>query len=151
MEKPEKPFILLVDDNEPTCTLITALLQKDFEIDVAIDGREAIEKLRTKTYAAIILDLLMPYIDGYGVLDYLRTNNPALLRHVLVVSAAISRNEIVRVQQYNVCAFISKPFEVETLLSAVKQCVATPGGSGGKIFSSGVIFLLADLLSHRLM
>lgn len=147
----EKPFVLLVDDNEATCTLITALLQKDFTIEVAADGLEALEQLRTKTYATVILDLLMPHLDGYGVLDYLRDNNPEVLRRVLVVSAALTRAELTRLKQYDVCAIISKPFEVETLLSAVKQCVEDPSASRGKFFTSGVILLLADWLRHRLM
>lgn len=150
MDKSEKPFILLIDDNEPTCTLMTALLHKDFEVDVAGDGREAIEKLRTKTYAAILLDLLMPHLDGYGVLDHLDANNPEMLRRVLVVTAALTRGGLSRVQRYNVCAVISKPFEVETLLSAVKQCV-DPAPARGPFLSSGVILLLADLLRQRLI
>jgi len=89
MAIPEKPFVLLVDDNEPTCTLITALLRKDFAVDVANDGLEAIDKLRTKTFHAIILDLLMPQLDGYGVLDHLRANSPEMIRRVLVVTAAL--------------------------------------------------------------
>jgi hypothetical protein len=42
MEISDKPLVLLVDDNEPTCTLVTALLQEDFEAEVATDGREAV-------------------------------------------------------------------------------------------------------------
>ncbi|HEV8660750.1 MAG TPA: response regulator [Thermoanaerobaculia bacterium] len=147
----EKPFVLLVDDNEATCTLITALLHKDFNIEVAADGLEALEQLRTKTYATVILDLRMPHLDGYGVLDFLRDNNPEVLRRVLVVSAALTRAEIARVKTYDVCAIISKPFEVDTLLSAVKQCVDDPSASRGSMFTSGVILFLADLLRQRLM
>ncbi|GAC1398705.1 MAG: hypothetical protein NVSMB68_14360 [Thermoanaerobaculia bacterium] len=151
MDKSEKPPILLVDDNEPTCTLMTALLQKDFAIDVAIDGREAIAKLRTKSYAAVILDLLMPHLDGYGVLDFLKATDPQMLRRVLVVTAALMRSDINRVQQYEVCNVISKPFEVESLLSAVRQCAGEPLPPRGSILSSGVILLLADLLKQRFM
>ena len=151
MEKSEKPFILLVDDNEPTCTLMTALLQKDFAIDVASDGLEAIEKLKTNSYGAIILDLLMPQLDGYGVLDFLKEHNPNMLHRVLVVTASLTRNDIARVHSYNVCTLISKPFEVDTLLSAVRQCVeVTPSGRAA-ILSSGMILLLSELLRTRLM
>lgn len=149
MDKSEKPFVLLVDDNEPTCTLMTALLRKDFAIDVATDGLEAIEKLRTKSYGAVILDLLMPHLDGYGVLDFLKTNNPEMLRRVLVVTAALTRTDVNRVEQYNVCALIGKPFEVETLTTAVKQCVDEPSASRRDILLSSVILLLADVLRQR--
>ena len=151
MDKTEKPFVLLVDDNEPTCTLMTALLQRDFIVDTAIDGMEALEKLRTKSYDAVILDLLMPNLDGYGVLDFLKQNNPDLLRRVLVVTAAPSPSNLKRVREYEVCALIAKPFEVETLLNAVKQCTEGKPSPRGSILSGGVIFLLADLLRQRLM
>lgn len=151
MEKTEKPFLLLVDDNEPTCTLMTALLHKDFDIDIAGDGFEAIEKLRTKSYSAMILDLLMPHLDGYGVLDYLKASNPEMLRRVLVVTAALTRSDMTRVHHYDVCAVISKPFEVEILLNAVKRCCDPSPSARGTFLSSSVILLLADLLRQRLM
>lgn len=149
MDKSEKPLILLVDDNEPTCTLMTALLQKDFAVETASDGMEAIEKLRTSSYGAIILDLLMPHLDGYGVLDFLKDNNPDLLRRVLVVTAALSSSDMKRVRDYDVCALIAKPFEVETFLNAVRQCTGETSPSRGAFLSSGVILLLADLLRQR--
>lgn len=151
MEKTDKPVVLVVDDNEPTCTLMAALLHKDFAIDVANDGMEAIEKLRTNSYCAIVLDLLMPHIDGFGVLDFLKANNPDFLRRVVVVTAALTRADVARVRDYNVCALISKPFEVETLTSAVKNCAGDVSTPRGAFLSSGVILLLADLLRARLM
>lgn len=152
MAIPEKPFVLLVDDNEPTCTLITALLRKDFDVDVANDGLEAIDKLRTKTFHAIILDLLMPQLDGYGVLDHLRANSPDMIRRVLVVTAALTKSDKSRIREYDVCGVLSKPFEVESLVTAVRQCVGDahvpPRGS---LLSSGMILLLADILKQRFL
>lgn len=148
----EKPFVLLADDNEATCTLITALLQREFAVEVASDGAEAIEKLKGRQYAAVLLDLLMPGVDGYGVLDYLREERPDMLRRVLVVTASLSAREMERVRGYNVCGVIGKPFEVETLFSAVQQCAGTGTTQPflrGPIVSSGMILLLAEMLVHR--
>lgn len=128
---------------------MTALLQRDFVVDVALDGMEAIGKLRTKTYGAVILDLLMPHLDGFGVLDFLRDNNPPMLKKVLVVTAALASADVKRVHEYEVCALISKPFEVETLLATVRHCTDSPASSRGTFLSSGVILLLADLLRQR--
>ena len=150
MDKSEKPLILLVDDNEPTCTLMTALLQREFAVEPATDGIEAVEKLRTKTYGAIILDLLMPQLNGYGVLDFLKANNPQVLPRVLVVTAALSSADVKRVHDYEVCALIAKPFDVETFLNAVRQCTGERS-SRGTFLSSGVILLLADLLRQRFL
>lgn len=149
MDKSERLPVLLVDDNEPTCTLMTALLQRDFVVECAFDGNEAIEKLRTKTYGAVILDLVMPHLDGYGVLDFLKNNNPAMLKRVIVVTAAVASPDMKRLAEYDVCALISKPFEVESLLNTVRQCTDGPASSRGTFLSSGVLLLLADFLRQR--
>ena len=147
----EKPLVLLVDDNEATTTLLTALLHKEFEVDVVSDGVDAVERLKTRNYGAVILDLLMPQLDGYGVLDFVSENKPELLRRIVVVSAALTRKEMSRVRQYKVCDVISKPFEVDNLLSAVRKCVDPSAGPRGTLISSGVILLLAEVLRRRWM
>jgi CheY-like chemotaxis protein len=153
MPSAEKPTVLLVDDNYETCTLITAVLQRDFQVETAGDGRETIEKLRIKQYAAILLDLLMPLADGFSVLDFLKSNNPEALRTVLVVTAVLTRREIERAKSYGICGIISKPFDVDALREAVRQCVdpAGPRKLGDVFCSTPMIFLIADLLRQRLL
>lgn len=153
MTRAEKLYVLLVDDNEATCTLVTALLQREFVVETAGDGVEAIERLRTRSYAAIILDLRMPVMDGFGVLEYLRANKPEVLRSVLILTAALSEREISRVRQYDVCGIVAKPFDVDTLLAAVKQCAGDDSGLPfGRFFlSNGMILLLAEVLRQRLV
>src|SRR5205807_10562731 len=96
MSSIEKPYILLVDDNEAASALMTALLQREFVIRTATDGFEAIDELQTRQYAAILLDLRMPRMDGFGVLDHLREYSPKTLERVLVVSAALAPREVER-------------------------------------------------------
>jgi CheY-like chemotaxis protein len=143
----DKPFVLLADDNEATCTLMTALLRSEYDIETAGDGGEAIEKLKNRQYAAILLDLRMPGVDGYAVLDFLRAERPDLLAHVLVVTASVGAKEMERVRAYDICGIIAKPFEVETLFNAVRDCT---GGDGpthlrATMLSSGVLLLLAEM------
>jgi len=151
MSNVEKPAVLLVDDNEATCTLITAILQRDFRVEIAGDGLEAVEKLRTNHYAALLLDLLMPVHDGFSVLDFLKANNPEMLRSVLVVTALLTRKEIERANAYGICGIITKPFDIDTLLGAVKGCAGKGGGTLGNVFctSTPMILFIADLLIHR--
>lgn len=153
MPNTEKPAILLVDDNEATRTLMIALLQREFHIEIATDGGEAIEKLRTNQYASILLDLRMPQQDGFGVLDFLRANSPDRLKTVLVVTALLTRNEIDRAKAFGICGIITKPFDVEDLVGAVRHCVGeTDGGKLGNVFctSTPMILLIADLLRQKL-
>jgi CheY-like chemotaxis protein len=145
----EKPFVLVADDNEATCTLITALLRRDFTVDAVNDGADAIAKLKNRQYAAIVLDLRMPQVDGYGVLDFLLAERPSMLRQVLVVTASLGPRELERVRAYEVCQIVPKPFEIDELLELVRQCAGVNGdgaGLGGTILHSGMIFLIADLL-----
>ena len=147
----EKPFVLLADDNDATCTLITALLQADFVVDVASDGGEAIEKLKSRQYAVILLDLLMPVIDGYAVLDFLKEQRPDLLRRVIIVTASISSRYVQRVKEYDVFGVIPKPFEVDVLHTAVHQAAGHAGDAPpirGPLLSSGMILLLGELLKR---
>lgn len=145
----EKPLVLLADDNDATCTLIAAVLQRDFAVEVVHDGLEAIEKLRSRQYAAILLDLRMPVADGYAVLDHLRSDSPSLLSRVIVVTASLAPREMQRLSDYSVRGVIRKPFEVEALQAAVRQCAGMGGESPlrGPLLAGGILLMLAaDLL-----
>jgi|ERR1051325_9820968 CheY-like chemotaxis protein len=151
MSRVEKPQVLLVDDNEATCTLVTALLQREFTVEVASDGTEALEHLKTKKYASILLDLRMPGLDGFGVLEFLQSTTPEAVSRVLVLTAALSERELARVKEFDVCGIVAKPFEVETLLGAVRSCAGMHEKPIGRFFfSNGVFLLLAEVLRQRL-
>jgi CheY-like chemotaxis protein len=144
----DKPLVLVVDDNEATCTLVTALLHREFAVEVAVNGAEAIEKIQRARYAAVLLDLRMPEVDGFGVLEFLEAERRELLSKVLVVTAALSVPELDRVRKHAVAGVVAKPFDVDTLLAAVRQCVGTIT-LADPLLSTGMILLLADLLQQR--
>lgn len=148
MSRIEKPYVLLVDDNEATCALITALLRREFVVEIASDGYQAIEQLKTRQYAAILLDLRMPQMDGFGVLEHLREHSPETLRRVIVVSAALHDREVERLREYDICGVIRKPFDIDEFLDAVKTCAGlTNGGFGNVLYTSTpMLLLIADLL-----
>jgi len=143
-----KPFVLIADDNEATCTLLIALLRNDFTVETAHDGAEAIAKLTSRRYAAVLLDLLMPRFDGYDVLEFVRTERPDMMARILVVTASLTERQMQRVRTYPICGVVAKPFDVEVLLSAVKDCAGDDGDgpSRSTLLSTGVILMLADLL-----
>ena len=149
----EKPLVLIADDNEATCTLITALLRSEFHVEIAHDGGEAIQKLKSRQYAAVLLDLLMPVTDGYAVLDFLRAERPELFSRVLVLTASIGTRQMERVAEYPIRRVIAKPFEVDALVNAVRECAGTAGPGffrGPGVLSSGVLWLLAEVVSRGL-
>ena len=143
----QKPFVLVADDNEATCTLITALLHHDFAIDTASDGMSAIAQLKNRQYAAVILDVIMPAADGYVVLDFLRMERADLLPRVIVITASVARREMERLASYRVHAILPKPFEVDALHAAVKEIAGGEDAfDGGPMISTGMILMLADFL-----
>jgi CheY-like chemotaxis protein len=154
MSNAEKRSVLLVDDNEATRTLITAILQRDFHVETAMDGMDAVEKLKTNQYATILLDLRMPQYDGFSVLDFLKANNPEALRNVVVVTAVLSPKETDRAKAYGICDIIYKPFDVDTFLEKVKKCAGEldSGARGHTVFCSStpMILLIADLLRQKM-
>lgn len=152
MASTEQPAVLLIDDNEATCVLIQAILHHEFTCEQVLDGAEAMEKLKTKRYAAILLDLKMPHVDGFGVLAFLRDHFPERLGSVLIVTASLMPKELKEVEAFKVCGVIRKPFHVEELLDSVKKCIygSEGRGTGGGFYqSSAVLLLLADLLRSR--
>jgi CheY-like chemotaxis protein len=123
MSDTERPAVLLVDDNDATCTLVATILKGLYRVDVAGDGEQAVERLKTARYAAILLDLKMPHYDGYDVLEFLRQKDPQVLPRVLVFTAALTERDLKRVGEYPICGIVRKPFDVDDLLAEVKKCV----------------------------
>ena len=115
--------VLIVDDDpEVRRILATALRQKALAIDEAATGREAIEMLRENAYSVLLLDLMMPHVDGFGVLDAIRADlsNPPV---VLVVTGA-SRELIERLDTQRIHGVVRKPFdpvEVAGIVAAVAE------------------------------
>ncbi|HUO84629.1 MAG TPA: response regulator [Thermoanaerobaculia bacterium] len=149
MSRLENPPVLLVDDSEETCTLIRAVLRHDFSVEICSTGLEAIENLRTRRYAAILLDLKMPDGNGFDVLDYLRDHAQELLPRVIIVTAVLGTAPLERARAYGICGIVGKPFDVEELLETVTRCADSgPEPLHGLILPPALLMLLADLL-HR--
>jgi CheY-like chemotaxis protein len=108
------PSILVVDDEPMIRALVAKIVERaGFEADVARDGADAIDKLRKHHYSVIVVDLMMPVMDGYAVVDWVKANvkhKPA----IIVVSAADSA-ALRRFDGSMVHSIIRKPFDVDVL------------------------------------
>jgi CheY-like chemotaxis protein len=114
---------------------------------------DAIEKIKTTRFASILLDLRMPHYDGFTALDFLKANQPNVLRTVLVVTAVMTSRETERAKSYGICGLITKPFDVDTLLDAVKRCAGDVDNgmrTTGVFAAAPTLLLIADLLSRRI-
>ena len=82
---PDKSPILIVDDDRDTCELINYFLSPDFDCDMAFDGEQALQRVMQKDYSVILVDLMLPKIDGYALIRSVAEKSPAT--PVIVVSA----------------------------------------------------------------
>lgn len=99
------------------------LERQSLEVDVARDGQEAIDRLtQDNGYSVILLDLMMPRVDGFQVLDYMTRNHPAKLARTIVASA-IPESEVRRRFEGNVYRVHAKPFDMTRLIGDVKACL----------------------------
>lgn len=117
-----EPRILIADDDASIRQLLTTIVKRErLSFDAAIDGEEAIQKLQEHEYSVILLDLMMPHVDGFGVIDYLREHPPEVKPVVLVITAYADQ-KFKRVDPDVVAGVIRKPFEVAELGSLVRLC-----------------------------
>ena len=116
---------LIVDDDEPIRVMLSAIIkQNGFSVDTARDGIEAIEKLKAGSYHVVVLDLMMPRVNGYDVLKHLRQNNPDLLRRT-IVATAVPERELKAKLTDPVYKVHSKPFELPQLLADIRLCATS--------------------------
>jgi CheY-like chemotaxis protein/nitrogen-specific signal transduction histidine kinase len=128
-------FILLVDDNEPALIQMTDMLsEQGYTLQVARNGHEALEQMGTHLPDAIILDLMMPKMDGFEVLSRLRDTELTSALPVLILTAKhISKEELNFLKKNNVHQLIQKGnIGRKELLDAVGKMVA-PVASGPEI------------------
>lgn len=116
---------LIVDDDEPIRVMLSAIVrQNGFTVDTARDGKEAIDKIKHGPYDVVLLDLMMPRVNGYDVLKHIREKSPDLLRHT-IVATAVPERELQTKLTDPVFAVHSKPFDLPALLADIKRCAAS--------------------------
>ena len=119
-----KSRVLVADDDQSIRQLVCTIVKREkFEVDCVGDGLEAIESLKQYEYAVILLDLMMPRVDGFGVIDYLK-ENPPLHKPIVLVVTAYADQKFKQVDPEVVAGVLRKPFEVNELSSLIKLCVA---------------------------
>jgi DNA-binding NtrC family response regulator len=112
--------ILIVDDEEVVRDVLSTLLTgESYSVDFAQTGNQALEKVREKDYSVVLLDLMMPDIDGFRVLEEFKKmeNNPV----TLVLTAFASIEKAVRATKLGAFDFITKPFKNDEIVLAVKN------------------------------
>ncbi len=121
MAEQQKKKILVVDDDDAIRTMVERVLKREqFEVESARDGFEAIEKLTRGDYATVLLDLMMPRVDGHGVLRFLEEKVPAPPR--VIVMTANAHAAPAAAEAAPVFRVLSKPFDIRDLITHVQAC-----------------------------
>lgn len=110
--------LLIVDDDPMTRKLIQKTFSDDYEIIIATNGKEAIdilERTGIDNIVGIFLDLMMPVLDGFAVLDYLRDKNILSKLPIIIISGTEDKKTRQRVYQYNIADLLEKPFNLEVI------------------------------------
>ena len=114
------PTVLVADDDEDLCALLRTNLEADgFVVLVAGDGRRALEIIESENPDVVLLDIMMPVLDGYGVLERLSKNPHERTKVILITAKASSRD---RLQGWELGAdeYVTKPFDLNSLLKRVR-------------------------------
>jgi DNA-binding response OmpR family regulator len=108
---------LIVEDDPAIRRLVGKLLQRrGIDIDIANDGKQAIEKIRGGGYSVLILDLMVPEVNGFEIIDFVKQNQ---ITTPVVVVSAVSHQALTKLDRSVVKLVISKPFDVEEFTTAI--------------------------------
>lgn len=125
--------ILACDDEKHIVRLIQVNLERaGFDVVTANDGKEALLKIAQERPDLVVLDVMMPYMDGFEVLQNLRRNPRTRDIPVIMLTAKAQDADVFRGWQSGVDCYLTKPFNPMELLSFVKRIFGTgEGGPGG--------------------
>ena len=114
--------VLVIDDEPAIAQLIKLELESHgYSVDVALSGTKGIEKIIQNKPDIICLDIMMPNMNGFQVLEVLNANNELRKIPVIMVSVAAGDVEKERAKKFGVDDFILKPIDFEKLLKTVEK------------------------------
>lgn len=115
--------ILLVDDEPNIIMALEYTLRKnDYEIFIARDGEEAVALAEELVPDLVILDIMMPKVDGYEVLEHLREHNSLKeSTQTIIISAKQKQSDVQKALSLGAKAYIKKPFSMKKLLNTVSE------------------------------
>ena len=152
MNNQSQSKILIVDDAVENIKLVTEILNRpknEYHIEAAGDGYEALEKVKKFDPDLIMLDVVMPGIDGFEVCRILKEDQKTRLIPIVMITALDSQQDRLRGLESGVDDFISKPFNVYELLARVKNLLKLRSYISELEHAEQVIFSLARAVEAK--
>jgi DNA-binding response OmpR family regulator len=118
-ESKKKTPLLIVDDDKAVRRLLARVAERaGFEVDTAKDGFQALEMLQHKQYEIAIVDLMMPRLSGYELVQKISTLDP---RPVVIVATALMNGDVASLDDSMVRRVIKKPFDINAVANALVE------------------------------
>jgi len=127
----DQALILVVDDNEMNRDMLSRRLRRqEYEVEVAEDGEEALRKVHETAYDLVLLDIMMPNISGYEVLERIKSDPTTADLPVIMISAVDDLDSVVRCIELGAEDYLFKPFNPVLLKARVGASIARKRGGG---------------------
>jgi CheY-like chemotaxis protein len=122
--------VLVVDDDDVIRQLITVNLELEgFEVIPAVDGQDALDKVKDAQPDVVTLDVMMPRVDGWEAAARLREDPETAHIKVILLSARAQESDIQRGERIGVDAYLTKPFDPDELIDVVRRMVDASGSA----------------------
>ena len=126
-------LILAVDDEPQLLEIIKINLKKaGYEVETAANGREALDAVQAKRPDLIVLDVMMPVMDGFEALQVLKADEATNSIPVVMLTANAEDKDVMKGWQSGAHAYLNKPFNLRELLTFVQTILADEAQAGGK-------------------
>jgi len=150
MEKEAKKKILLVEDDQNFGSILKDYLSmNDFEVTLAKNGMEGSDKFKRDKYDLCILDVMMPYKDGYTLAKEIRERDQEV--PIVFLTAKTLKEDVLKGYKVGADDYLHKPFDSEVLLMKIKAIIQRKSKETDKLDSSKIDFQIGDFhLNSRL-
>jgi DNA-binding response OmpR family regulator len=116
--------ILIVEDEPNIAESLSFILRRaQFDVDAVTDGAEALSRLRRQTFGAVVLDIMLPGMNGFDVLRAIRADKALAALPVIVLTAKGQANDRKTAETIGASAFITKPFSNAEIVERIRHFV----------------------------
>jgi two-component system OmpR family response regulator len=138
-----KGHILVVDDEIAIRDLISEVLNiAGYEVSTSSDGLDALNQIRKNKFSAILLDVNLPKVDGFAILEKVRESAPT--QPIIMLSARTDKDDVTHGLRLGADDYVRKPFSVEELLLRVENLLKRNKSAAPTSFNCGPISLYED-------
>ncbi|RYU79074.1 response regulator transcription factor [Hymenobacter persicinus] len=122
-----RPHILIVDDEPNIVMSLEFLMRKSgYQVSIARNGTEALEAVDRVRFDVVLLDIMMPDVDGYQVCQHIKRGGAQPAAKVVFLSAKSKDSDVIKGYEVGADLYIPKPFSTRLLMEKVKELLAAP-------------------------